>query len=111
MNRQIDNGDEFDRNTDIKTGRTLADFLFWLAVGVVIGLVVSSIMGCGPAADVEGSSPNGATPVIAVDGGAASTSAPGGQLPIGYYQRQCQWDACGGPLPNLPVQAVDPVER
>lgn len=23
-----------------------------------------------------------------------------GHLPVGYYQRQCQWDACGGPLPD-----------
>ena len=25
---------------------------------------------------------------------------PGGNLPLGYYARQCQWDACGGPLPT-----------
>ncbi len=23
-----------------------------------------------------------------------------GSLPPGYNQRQCQWDACGGPLPD-----------
>jgi hypothetical protein len=37
------------------------------------------------------------------DGGAEdgddSSGTPGGNLPIGYNERQCQWDACGGPLP------------
>lgn len=33
----------------------------------------------------------------------------GGSLPLGYYERQCQWDACGGPLPDKPMQATDPL--
>ncbi len=32
---------------------------------------------------------------------------PQGNLPFGYYERQCQWDACGGPLPN----SVNPLEN
>lgn len=35
----------------------------------------------------------------------------GGYLPPGYYQRQCQFDACGGPLSPLRNVGVDPGDR
>lgn len=28
-------------------------------------------------------------------------SSNGGSVPLGYYERQCQWDRCGGPLPDF----------
>jgi hypothetical protein len=47
----------------------------------------------------------------------AGTDDPGdppegaGNLPVGYYQRQCQWDACGGPMPDHRRPAVDPLRQ
>lgn len=31
-----------------------------------------------------------------------------GDVPFGYYERQCQWDACGGPLPDRQDVAINP---
>jgi len=28
---------------------------------------------------------------------------------FGYYERQCQWDACGGPLPDRQGVATNPL--
>jgi hypothetical protein len=38
-------------------------------------------------------------------------SGPQGQLPLGYNQRQCQWDACGGPMPTRQSPALDPLRE
>lgn len=43
---------------------------------------------------------------------AAPGGSQGGSLPPGYYQRQCQWDACGGPAPDRrPSTDPTPEER
>ena len=55
--------------------------------------------------------PNGCTNTrvthyVFYDGSDSSGSGGSGNLPMDYYARQCQWDACGGPLPDKPGENV-----
>jgi hypothetical protein len=50
--------------------------------------------------------PNAAARVEGDDGG-VDPLPPQGNLPVGYYARQCQWDACDGP-PGRPAPNFDP---
>ena len=43
------------------------------------------------------------------DGGTDPVVGGGGSLPIGYYERQCQWDACEPPPQKQPRPLVDPI--
>lgn len=33
----------------------------------------------------------------------------GGLLPLGYYELQCQWDACGGPKDDNVSPLTNPI--
>lgn len=72
------------------------------AMALALAAFLACLSGCGPA-------PQG---TVGLDGGADGFYAPylpgeaddpgprRGNLPIGYYEQQCHWDACGGPLPD-----------
>lgn len=71
--------------------------------------VVLAVCGCGEVYDHR---PDGGDAAPVADAAPPPEQAqppdqPAGQPPLGYYQRQCQWDACGGPLPNS-APATDP---
>lgn len=63
------------------------------------GALVSACDPYLPAPDADMAAPDGG----AYDASAVFTPPGGGQgsLPIGYFERQCQWDACGGPKDRL----------
>jgi hypothetical protein len=49
-------------------------------------------------------------PFTNADGEPVTTDEGQGGLPLGYYERQCQWDACDGPPPTVPgIELLDPV--
>jgi hypothetical protein len=83
-----------------------------LIAGIV--LVIGLFAGCGGqpvVADVDGR-----VPIAVVDGEEIFDDDQypgrgGGSLPIGYYARQCQWDACGGPLPDRQQRASNPIRE
>lgn len=91
------------------------------AVAAVIGVTVTALLvalmtllifcvgGCGGVAPTDAPDGDWLAPL---DGGPTEAGPPvqspaPGQLPLGYYQRQCQWDACGGPLPTEPNSLVE----
>lgn len=86
---------------------------YWIWIGIAfiavgIFLLVFANVGCGV---VNAVPPDAAVPDAADDDAPApfieEEGDRPGSLPPGYYQRQCQWDACGGPKDQRP--AIDPV--
>jgi hypothetical protein len=83
----------------------------WIVVFFIsVVVLVLALSGCGgqlPAPPApNGSKTEEVPPELYEDD--PDSLAPSGNLPPGYNQRQCQWDACGGPMPLLPAQAIDP---
>lgn len=95
-----------------KLQNILAAVMVILAVLMALYLF-ANLAGCGgevPA--VPEPPPESSGPVyFNEDDGQFYQGQPGGSLPIGYNQRQCQWDACGGPLPDRQQQFKDPVRE
>jgi hypothetical protein len=75
--------------------------VMWVFAGVSLGFWLATCAGCeAPAtyaldAGTDLVRAEALTPDLGPD-----RPGSGGSLPIGYYQLQCQWDACGGPLPD-----------
>lgn len=82
-------------------GLTFFEVMLAAFVGGAFGVWLALVPGCGQ------EQPD---PFVTVDGGqdltkptqqqGSSASTGGGHVPIDFYPRQCQWDACGGPLPD-----------
>src|SRR5262245_8969864 len=80
----------------------------------MLALVLVCLGGCGGGVDV-GEGPNTPTTSMTPDGGSTlaeeeldDSRGSAGHLPIGYYERQCQWDACEPPPEHRPREPVDP---
>lgn len=85
------------------------------ACRLVGALVTAAVLlaSCGDApALTDGFESDGASwtpPYPDSDAGASPDETPSGGAPPGYFARQCQWDACGGPLPTR--GPADPEDR
>lgn len=81
-------------------------YLLWL---VGMAALILKLSGCGQmvaTADVDGGPPDLTHELDEPDDD--QIPSMGGRLPPGYYQRQCQWDACGGPLPDHTQRLSNP---
>lgn len=87
-------------------------------VGVIVLALILMVLGafmlfgCGTAPVAPAPRPDGGSAYSAPDLGdpdGGDTGPGGGGVPIGYYERQCQWDACGGPKDwRPPLQPLTP---
>jgi hypothetical protein len=87
----------------------IGDLLFYISLGFVTTLLLFSLAGCGglpppkeqPVANTHDSGDRQQPPGSWYeDDASGGGGGGGGNLPLDYYTRQCQWDACGGPLPD-----------
>jgi hypothetical protein len=89
----------------VKPWMFIAGYFLWL---VVMGIAIMSAFGCGQLAVAEAPDGGGQLPEAQVVEPEQDEIPNMGMLPPGYYQRQCQWDACGGPLPNNTQRMSNP---